>query len=146
MNGHSCMTYLAVSFDVDARKSAELLRGGKTPEPELLGITAKPDVERELAALGCPAVWARRRFVIGQNTEYNTDVNEMLRVTLSDLFGKERELLRLSREYGVRIALEIVPRIAADSDSPNPILSLDGDIIEFLYKSGATLDLDYYIV
>lgn len=146
MSEHSCMTYLAVGFDFDTEKNARFIRAKRTPEPEQIGITDKPAVERALAALGCAAVWDRHGFVIGRNCAYDVDVNNMLRVTLADAFGKERELARLASEYGVKISLVIVPQIAADSTEPNQLLSLDGDIIEFLYKSGAALDLDYYIV
>lgn len=38
------------------------------------------------------------------------------------------------------------PYSVADSDKTDELLSLDDDIIEFLYKSGAKLDLDYYIL
>ena len=82
---------------------------------------------------------------IGRNEVFDIDVNEMLRVTLKNLFGKEKQLLALKERYGLTYYLERVPTLEVDSDEPNQILSLAPDIIEFLYKTQTIDDLDYYI-
>ena len=143
---HSCKTYLAVRFEFDAQKNAEFVRAKKFPAPEDIGITNKTEVERKLTSLGVEYAWKRHGFIVGLNSEYEVDINAMLRKTLSGLLGKEAELKRICRDYGVSLALVAVPQIAAESDEPKPYLSLADDIIAFLYKSGATTDLDYYIV
>ncbi len=83
---------------------------------------------------------------MGFNENYNVDVNEMLRVTLKDLFGKEEQIKKLKKEFSLSAILEIVPVIASNSNEPNQYLSLERDIIEFLYKSETDIDLDYYVV
>ena len=80
---------------------------------------------------------------IGRNEDYDVDINKMVRVTLKDLFGKEDILVMLKNKYNLEYYLERVPCIY--SDSIHPILSLDYDILEFLYKSKTVDDLDYYI-
>ena len=82
---------------------------------------------------------------LGRNDEFNIDINEMVRVTLKDLFGKEEILLSLKEKYALEYYLERVPTLEADSERPNQCLSLDFDIIEFLYKTRTRDDLDYYV-
>lgn len=77
---------------------------------------------------------------------YDVDVNVMFRQTLKGFFGREQTLLALQQKYLAEIYLVVVAQIVADSDEPHQILSLDRDIIEFLYKSGAEYDLDYYVI
>ncbi len=79
------------------------------------------------------------------NLDYDVDVNNMLRVTLAPFFGKEEEIKRVCDLYRVSFVLEIIPELCASSEDPTPILSLDNDIIKFLYLSGVEHDLDLYI-
>lgn len=83
---------------------------------------------------------------IGECYDFDIDINVMLRKTLKDLFGKEEILVELKREYGLEYYLERVPTLVADSDMPNQLLSLDSDIIEFMYKTGTHDDLDYFVM
>lgn len=103
-------------------------------------------VGRALASLG--GEWDRfaSEYTAGVNEEYDVDVNNMIRKTIAAFVGREVELKRLVNSLNGELYIEIVPRICAGSDEPNQQLSLDDDIIEFLYKSGAKLDLDYYIL
>lgn len=82
---------------------------------------------------------------IGRNEIFNIDINEMVRVTLKDLFGKEVILSELKEKYKLEYYLERVPMLNGDTTKVNPVLSLDYDIIEFLYKTKTIDDLDYYI-
>lgn len=80
---------------------------------------------------------------VGRNEVYDVDINKMVRITLKDLFGKEDILLELKEKYNLEYYLERVPCIY--TESIHPILSLDNDIIEFLYKTKTMDDLDYYL-
>ena len=82
---------------------------------------------------------------IGNNDEYDVDINKMLRKTLVNLIGKEMILMELKSKYNFTYYLERVVELDPDSDEPKPILSLDRDIIEFLYKTETIDDLDYYV-
>ena len=82
---------------------------------------------------------------IGFNDTYDVNVNNMFRTTLKDLLGKEERLAELKSELGLDYYLVAVPEIAATGDEVHQILSLDADIVEFLYLSKTTHDLDYCI-
>ena len=146
MERHTCKTYFSVAFEFAVQKNAWLLKERKACTAEELGIVNKAEVERFIIEqLGITPQWKRHHFVIGLNEEYNVDVNEMLRWTLKDLFGKEQKLLEMKNRFSLTTTLEIVPHIVVDCGEPSQILSLDSDIIAFLYKSGTAVDLDYYV-
>ncbi|MGN0805740.1 MAG: hypothetical protein ACI4MC_01770, partial [Candidatus Coproplasma sp.] len=99
---------------------------------------------------GCIAQFAPCRrdvngLVAGFNDSFDIDVNVMIRETLKGFFGREQFLLNLQNKYSAEIWLEVVPQIAADSEQPRQMLSIDEDIIEFLYKAKVRYDLDYYV-
>ena len=81
---------------------------------------------------------------IGKNNSYDVDVNKMIRKTIFDFRGHEDDIKSFMLDNKIEGFLEIVPQIMANCDI-KPMLSLDDDIIEFLYKSGIRMDLDYYI-
>ena len=83
---------------------------------------------------------------IGRNELYEDDINIMIRVTLKELFGKEEALLDLKARYELEYYLIRVPLILLDSDEQFPNLSLDEDIVEFMYKTRTIDDLDYFIM
>lgn len=132
---HECATYLFLEFkDVDdvpadAELRARLERAGRA-------ISAFTE-DYAIKKYGCE---------IARNEQYDADVNNMVHRTIKDLVGKESEVKQMLEALDADLYLEIVPYIRADSDCPKPILSLDRDIIEFLYKSGTQLDIDYYII
>ena len=85
----------------------------------------------------------KMRLIIGRNERFNINVNEMLRVTLKDLLGKEELLFALKEKYGLTYYLERVPSLSVSE--VNPILSLEEYIIRFLYLTKTIDDLDYYV-
>ena len=69
----------------------------------------------------------------------------MIRKTLKDLTSKTELLASLKKELNLEYYLVLVPEIYTGSEMPNQILSLESDIIEFLYLTKVEQDLDYYI-
>lgn len=145
MKNHSCKTLLCFWSDFNGQKNAEFIKQGKRPTPEDLDIVNKDEIGRKLSEITDQIVWNRHHFEVGSNEEYDVDVNNMIRKTLSAFTGKEDFLKEIQKEFGITVSLEIIPRIAYSSDKPRQILSLDDDIIAFLYKAGVSMDLDYYI-
>ena len=124
MEKPSCKTYFAVSCPPHAER----------------------DVERYLReTLGASFQREGRLFVIGYNEAFDINVNEMIRFTLRDLFGKEEKIREMQKTFSARCVLEIVPWLISRSEEPSQILSLEKDIVEFLYRSDTSVDLDYYI-
>lgn len=123
MKKHTCYTYFAVIGDVpaDVFLSALSLREGQ--------ITV-----------------GKGKLELGKCRSYSVNLNDMYRETLSLLLGKEQILEELRHRYRLSYYLVAVPEIVSDSEEPTPILSLEPDIVEFLYRSGTEHDLDYYIL
>lgn len=82
---------------------------------------------------------------IGRNEMFNIDINVMIRQSIKDLIGKEDVLLELKNKYNLTYFIVRVPLIISASDNPMQKLSLDDDIIEFMYKTKTSDDLDYHI-
>lgn len=83
---------------------------------------------------------------IGTCIEYDININNMLRNTLSTLFNKVEVLIKLKEKYNFTFYLERVVEIDINSNEPTPILGLDSDIIAFLHQTNTIDDIDYYIV
>jgi len=84
-------------------------------------------------------------ITIGFNDKYDVNINVMIRKTLKDLTSKTELLASLKKELNLEYYLVLVPEIYTGSEMPNQILSLESDIIEFLYLTKTEQDLDYYI-
>lgn len=128
----SCYTYFGViyrdnNFDVEKFKERLNLKDFKVKE---YASRLKEDNKRF-------------KIEIGYCNKFNVDINVMVRETLKELFGKEEILSDLKKEYDLEYYLERV--IYLERDKVQPILSLDGDIIEFLYRANVVDDLDYYV-
>lgn len=131
---HKCHTYFRIIGDIDPDFISYAL--GTSPDKFIKKGTRLPISNR---------VTENDDYIIGYNDNYNVDINEMIRVTLGDIIDKAELLCKMRVQMNYEYYLVVVPKIESDSDEPSPILSLDKDIIEFLYKSGAQHDLDYYI-
>ena len=82
---------------------------------------------------------------IGRCEEYDVNINNMVRTSIKPLVGKESILLSLKEKYNLEFYLSKVVLLDTKSNIPNPILSLEGDVIEFLYKTNTIDDIDYYL-
>ncbi len=100
------------------------------------------EIENELKAITKNYEIKDNNFEIGRNENSNVDINEMLRVTINDFINQESFFKNLKNKYDVNIYLEVVPYLGEDY---KPILSIEKDIIKFLYLSEIEFDMDYYI-
>ena len=82
---------------------------------------------------------------IGKNENFNFNINVMIRKTIKYLIGKEEVLLQLKNKYKLKYYIERVPLITFEKSDTYQKLSLEDDIIEFMYKSKTSDDLDYHI-
>ena len=89
MEKHKCKTYFSVWFKFDFQKNMAFLKERRQSRPEEIGIFNKDEVEKYIVdTFGTVPDWCRHHFVLGNNENYDVDVNEMLRVTLKDFIGK----------------------------------------------------------
>lgn len=132
---HECATYLFLKLkDVDDHSV------------DIDANVRMDNAGRELSAFTQDYILKKYGYEIALNEEYDVDINNMVRKTIKDFVGKEKKIKQMLQRLGAEMYLEIVPYIRADCEDPKPILSLDDDIIEFAYKSGVKLDIDYYIL
>ena len=108
--------------------------------------TPSPQFEKALDAIGGFSPRGKGKYVAAYYEGSPSYISDVLRETLRPYFGKEQALRRLKEDFDAILRLEIVPELVANSDVPLPCLSLDGDIIKFLYLSGAEHDLDLYVL
>lgn len=147
MEKHTCKTYFSVNFNFDTNKNETLSKECSDCLPEDIGIFNKTQVEKFIIDnFDVQPKWRRHRFLLDVNEIYSVDVNDMIRITLKNLLGKENKIKELCQSFGVKTSLVVVPYIASETEEAKQNLSLDKDIIDFLYESGTSIDLDYYVI
>ena len=120
---HKCRTYFCVKgeFDVDEFLQETELKADK--------IVRKGDINEK-----SKLVSKLDEIKIGFNESYNVDINVMVRETLKDLVSKSERLVEFKNGGNLEYYLVLVPEIASSGKEPKQILSLESDILEFLYK------------
>ena len=134
MEKHRCRTYFSIT-------------GNFNPQALIkrLGVEADKAVTKGDKTPYVGKVAEFSYVKIGYNDTYDVDVNVMIRKTIAPLLDKTELLRHLKEKFGLKYAIVVVPEIVAESEDPKPVLSLDWDIIEFMYLTGAEHDLDYYV-
>ena len=131
---HKCRTYFCVKGEFDVEKflqetelkADKIIRKGEVNE--ISKLVSECDVIK-----------------IGFNDSYNVDINVMARETLKELISKSEALAELKKDNNLEYYLVLVPEISTRSKEPKQLLSLEGDILEFLHKTKTEIDLDYYV-
>lgn len=134
MKNHKCRTYFRIIGDIEV---SELL---STLNVKADKIINKGDVHPK-----SKKVWEYNDVKIGFNDIYSIDINEMIRETLKNLIPQTEMLSKLKKEYSLQYYLVLVPEIYSDSEEPKQYLSLERDVIEFLYLTETEIDMDYYV-
>ena len=80
---------------------------------------------------------------IGRCTDYDVEVENQMRKTLSVLWDKIPLLNQIREENDVRLVLEIVPSIYVDDISP--CLAPPLDVIDFCHATRTEIDIDLYV-
>ena len=127
---NECRTYFKIfgDFKVDDISNILNLQPEESWEKEDLRRDGKP--------------YGFAHWSIGYCDEYNPYVYEQMRKTISPLLDKVDQLRLIKEKFRVDMYLVVVPKVYAESISP--CLAPTPDIVEFLYKSKAELDIDLY--
>lgn len=128
---NSCYTYFKIVGSFDPDKVTVLLE--LAPER-----THKIGDMRSNGAKYDFALWE-----IGRCGEYDTEVANQMRKTISLLKDKLSLLERIRQENDIEYFLEIVPTVYAGETSP--CLAPPLDVIDFCHATRTNIDIDLYV-
>lgn len=128
---NSCYTYFKIVGDFNPDDVSELLN--LTPEK-----TWKIGDLRRNGSKYDFALWE-----IGRCTEYDVEVENQMRKTISVLQDKISLLNQIREQNDVSFVLEIVPTVYVDDT--NPCLAPSLDVIDFCHATRTEIDLDLYV-
>ena len=128
---NSCYTYFKIVGDFNPDEVSELLN--LTPEK-----TWKIGDLRLNGSKYDFALWE-----IGRCTEYDVEVENQMRKTISVLQDKISLLNQIREQNDVSFVLEIVPTIYVDDT--NPCLAPSLDVIDFCHATRTEIDIDLYV-
>ena len=128
---NSCYTYFAIVGNFNPDDVTALLN--LTPEKSWkIGDLRRNGTKYDFA-----------NWEIGRCTEYDVEVKNQMRKTISVLQDKIHLLNQIRENNNVSFYLEIVPSIYADDVSPCLAPSLD--IIDFCHATRTEIDIDMYV-
>ncbi|MDE5602046.1 MAG: DUF4279 domain-containing protein [Clostridia bacterium] len=130
---NTCYTYFSI-------------KGNFEPDDitEILGLHPfESHKEGESRARG-NGVYSCSTWNFGRCNEYNVNVNEQIRKTISPLLDKIELLKHIKDKYAVDFYIEVVPEIHVGESVP--ILGLDLDIIDFCHETRTVVDIDMYVL
>ena len=128
---NSCYTYFKIVGNFDPDKVSEILN--LTPEKSWkIGDLRRNGTKYDFA------LWE-----IGRCTEYDIEVENQMRKTISLLQDKISLLNQIRIENDVTLTLEIVPTIYVGNT--NPCLAPSLDVIDFCHATRTNIDIDMYV-
>ena len=128
---NSCYTYFKIVGDFDPDVITDLL--GLVPErSHKIGDTRKNGTKYDFA------LWT-----VGKCDEYDPEVENQMRKTVSVLLDKIPLLRQIKETYDVEFYLEIVPEVYVDDI--NPCLAPSLDVIDFCHETRTKIDIDLYV-
>lgn len=132
MNGrNSCYTYFKITGKFHPDEVSKILN--ITPEKAYkIGDLQKNGTARDYA------LWET-----GRCTEYDVEVGNQMRKTISQLKNKIWLLNQIRENNDVQFEIEIVPSIYPGEASP--CLAPPMDVIDFCHKTRTEIDIDLYV-
>ena len=128
---NSCYTYFKIVGNFNPDDVTELLN--LTPEK-----TWKIGDLRRNGTMYDFALWE-----IGRCTEYDVEVENQMRKTISSLWDKIHLLNQIREENEVHLVLEVVPTIYVGDT--NPCLAPPLDVIDFCHATRTEINIDMYV-
>lgn len=128
---NSCYTCFKIVGNFDPGYVTELL--GLSPEKShKIGDLCRNGTKYDFAS-----------WEVGKCTEYDVEVENQMRKTISVLQDKIPLLNKIRKEFDVSFFLEIVPTIYAGD--VNPCLAPTLDVIDFCHATRTEIDIDMYV-
>jgi len=72
------------------------------------------------------------------------DVFEMSSSLIATLAPHAEKIIKAKEMYGLRAVLEVILTVTSDDSKSTPAIGFESDVITFLHKVGATIDIDTY--
>jgi hypothetical protein len=72
------------------------------------------------------------------------DVYELSSSLIAKLAPYSDNILKVKRDYNLKAILEVVLTISPDDSKSTPAIGFESEVIAFLHKVGATIDIDTY--
>lgn len=129
--GNNCYTYFRIVGNFNPDEVSKILN--LTPEK-----TWKIGDLRRNGTMYDYALWE-----FGRCTEYDVEVENQMRKTITLLQDKIQLLNQIREENDVRFILEIVPSIYVGD--VNPCLAPPLDVIDFCHATRTEIDIDLYV-
>ena len=128
---NKCYTYFRIVGDFDPDEISARL--GIIPNDSW-----KPGDLRKDGSVHTFSCWT-----CGKCDEYDVNVDNQMRKTISGLLNKIDELNQIRNDFDVCFYLEVVPEIYVDDI--NPCLAPSLDVIDFCHATRTEIDIDLYI-
>ncbi len=139
-NNHTCYTYFKIVGNFDPHIIIDKLN--------IVPNKVEKIGEQIISEFNNKAYVCEDSYIqIGLNHNYDVNLNNMFEVTIKDLRPKIKELIDLKNEIkAIEYFLVAVPEIKAESEHPNPLISLTKEMMKFLVDIDGEIDIDYYII
>lgn len=129
---NGCYTYFEIVGDFDPEEISGLL-GLSAEESWRIGDKRSDGSQYDFA-----------RWTIGRCDEYDVEVANQMRKTISFLEDKVDLLNEIKRRYDVEFYLEVVPTIYAEDTAP--CLAPTLDVMDFCNATRTEIDVDMYVL
>lgn len=83
-------------------------------------------------------------YSTGKIQDEVVDVYEMASSLVSALAPYTDNIIKAKTDLGLQAVFEVVLTITTDDSKSTPAIGFEFEVIEFLYKVGATIDIDTY--
>ena len=116
---------------------------GSDFDPKLLDIGTNPTaIHHKSNPVPKYSSWI---FSTGKKTDNVIDVYDMSTLIVKELENHIESILAAIKKYNLNAVLEVVLTISSDENLSTPAIGFDSNVISFLDKVGASIDIDTYI-
>lgn len=84
------------------------------------------------------------KYSTGMIKDEVVDVYEMSSSLIATLAPHADNIIKAKEKFGLEAVLEVVLTVTPDDTKSTPAIGFESDVIAFLHKVGATIDIDTY--
>ncbi len=119
----------------------------------LIGDEFEPDEVTKIIGIEPSRTWRKGNpiprctswvYSTGMVEDEVVDVFEMSSSLVAKLAPQAEKIIEAKEMYGLRAVLEVVLTVTQDDSKSTPAIGFESEVIAFLHKVGATIDIDTY--